>query len=89
MIRKLDIFTWFFIKPVSGLDQASLANLMKEIEPFPKCSGSKPWDGQPSSKNALNSGDLYYLLPSYSQYISKRLWNLYRNKVSILNTCLN
>jgi hypothetical protein len=53
---------------------------MKEIEPIPKCSGSKTWDGQPSSKNALNSGYFYYLLPSFSQYISKLLWNFYRNK---------
>jgi hypothetical protein len=72
----LGIFSWFYIKTVSGLDQANLANLKKEIESIPKCSGSKTWDGQLSSKNALNSGDFYYLLPSYSQYISKRSWNL-------------
>jgi hypothetical protein len=80
MIRKLGIFSWLSIKTVSGLDQVNLANLMKEIEPIPKFSGSKIWDGQPSSKNALNAGDFYYLLPSYSLYISKRLWNLYHNK---------
>ena len=76
MIRKLGIFSWLYIKTVSGLDQESLANLKKEIESTPKYSGSKTWDGRPSSKNALNSGDFYYLLSSYSQYISKRLWNL-------------
>jgi len=63
MIRKLGIFSWLYIKTFSGLDQASLANLMKETESVPKCSGSKTWDGRPSSKNALNSGDFYYLLP--------------------------
>jgi len=57
MIRILDIFTWLYIKTVSGLDQGSLANLMKEIEPVPKFRGSKPWDRQPSSKNALKSGN--------------------------------
>ena len=82
MIRKFDIFTWLYIKTVSGFDQANLANLMKETESVPKCNGSKTWDDQPSNKNALNSGHFYYLLPSYSQYISKCLWNLYLNKGS-------
>jgi hypothetical protein len=53
---------------------------MKETQPIPKCSGSKTGDSQPSSKNALNSRDFNYLLTSDTQYISKRLWNLFRNE---------
>jgi hypothetical protein len=31
------MYSWLFINSVSGLDQAGLANAMKEIEPIPKC----------------------------------------------------
>jgi len=58
------IYSWLYISTVSGLDQAGLANPMKEIESIPKCSGSKTWDGQPRRKNALNFGEFYFLLVS-------------------------
>jgi hypothetical protein len=64
----------------SWLDQAGFANPIKEIEPIPKCSGSKTWAVQQRRKNALNFGEFYFLLVSYSQHISKVLWNLHRNK---------